>query len=168
MGQGLYDLIYSARNWNKHARVALREELEKHHRQRIPRHFRMGAHQLYGYMPRTAKTREFKRTHWRIDPNLDLVRSGRTSRYIQQQYQITFGGQFGGEAKGGTLQGRLKMPLPFPASRPGRPGSVTLEEIKKEIRATTPAEDREIAEGYRDRLVNLITNQYGPQKKIRG
>lgn len=166
MSDSLYGLICSARLWNKHARTALRAELEKHHQKRIPRHFEMGAHQVYQYAPRTKATRRKKREFWHVPPDLDLVRSGATRTQIKSMHSITLSGQFGGHATGGQLIGRLNMWLPFPASRRGKPNSVTQEEIINEITAITEDEARELTEGYRDRLVDEVNSHHGPTRTV--
>jgi hypothetical protein len=167
MSSVLYDLIHGDRLWNQYARNAMEAELIKHHERRIPRHFAMGAHDVYGYAQRSLTTKIKKKKYWKVPPNLDLVRSNRSKTSIVQRRDITFGGRFGGPGNMGTLQGRLNMYLPYPLRRGKRPGAISPEEIEAEIVRTTDAEAQEIGEGYVARLANQINAFAGPMRFLR-
>ena len=139
MSDGIYDLCNGSRLWNLYARTALAAELLKHHRERIPKHFRLGSRSKYDYKRRKLATERKKIDYWRKPPNLDLVRSGRSQQSVTSRGTITFAGSFGVKGSGGTLQGRLKMNLPYPLKRNDKTkaGGITPEDIEREITAIT-------------------------------
>jgi hypothetical protein len=167
MSDGLYGLTRQDRYWNKYAREALGDELVRHHQENIPKHFRLGAAQQYGYMQRRQTTKNKKRKVWRKPANLDLVRSGVTAKAIMGARQITFAGRMGGPGRGGPgLTGRLNMWLPFPVRRDNPPGRITVEEIKKEIAAVSDAEGQQIAIRVGMGIVNRINAYHGPMRRV--
>lgn len=167
MGQALYELIKSDRLWNRHARSAMADVLVDHHTKRIPRHFRLGAAGRYGYHPRREQTKKKKYWYWHKPRDLDWVRSGRSSRSLIQRRQLRFGGAMGGPNNPGTLQGRLVMRLPYPLRRGNNTGGITPEQLKAEVTSTTSGERREIAESYRDKLVQRINTAHGGMRPYR-
>lgn len=166
LSDGLYQLTRGPRLLNQYARVAMGAELVKHHNTRIPQHFKLGAHNKYGYATRKASTMKKKERYWKKNYALDLVRSGQSEKTVTQRRQITFGGAFGGMGSDSTLQGRLNMVLPRVLLAPPK-GGISPEQIAKEIAATTETENREIAEGFRDRIVNQINAYHGPMRYLR-
>jgi len=165
ISDGLYGLIRGGRLWNQHSRVAMRETLEEHHRKRIPLHFRLGARSKYGYQPRKYSTEHKKERYWRKPGSLDLVRSGSDSRSLIENYTVKFSGAFGGEGSGGTLQGRLVMKHGHPFYR-GKKYGIQIDQIDREITATTNEEDQEIGNKFRDTLVDRINNYHGPMRRF--
>ncbi len=163
LGQEIYDILRGGRLINRYARESLREQLIHHHQTRIPKHFRLGARETYSYAPRKPSYLKEKRLRWRLPSALDLVRSKNTSKSIMQRGDITFTGGFGGVGSPGTLQGRLTMYLPhaFADNR-----TITAQEIKNEITATTYEERLEIAHGYVAGLVQRIRSHSGPMRKV--
>jgi|GEM_PF-5288856 len=159
----------AARVCNSFARLALGDELEKHHRTRIPLHFRLSAHDTYGYKPRLESTRTKKERFWRKPKGLDLVRTGQTASTIMGTYQITFGGGIGGPmaANGASgLQGRLNMRLPFSVSRDNSdPRKVSIDNMKDEITSTTADEQKDIAEGFTAGFARRLATYRGPTRK---
>ena len=169
ISERLFEMAISGRWWNKFGREVLREQLEKHHRERIPKHFRLGAHGTYGYAERREKTKKIKKYYWRKPEDLDLVRSGRTSRQMISQRVISFGGSFGSFDKPGAgLVGRLTMRFPFPTNRDSdSPGAIKIEQLRKEIVSTTEAERLEIQRGYTQGLIAKMTGRFGPLQRYR-
>jgi hypothetical protein len=167
LSDGFYELVKGSRLWNVYARNALGDELLKHYRTRIPLHFRLGAHEKYGYAPRKSITKKRKVRYWKKPADLDQVRSGGQSKFLLSNHRLAFSGSFGTEGSGGVLRGRLIMNRPrrlYPASGSG----ITPEQLDAEITSTTAAERQEIAEGYRDRLVRQINGYHGPMRKTQG
>jgi len=158
----LYDSTRQARIWNAAARDALKEELELHHQQRIPLHFRLGAGSKYQYAPRTSGTKKKKRNYWRKPPELDLVRSGVTSRLAMSARQISFRGSFGsGRSAARGLTGRLTMWVPGYLRRRNKAGGIDFAQIAKEITATTDEEDTAIAIGFGRRFTRKMRQYTG-------
>jgi len=168
MGEAFYDLVVgSGRIWNTHAREALKEELEKHHRERIPKHFRLGARGIYGYERRRQSTERKKVRYWRKPAQLDLVRSGRGSLGIMARRQITFRGRFGGPKAPGTLKGILNMWWPHPLRDNAAVGGLSAEQLSKEVATVTAQEEQDIARGYVGRLIARIRQHRGPMHRYR-
>ncbi len=168
MSEAFYDLVVgSGRIWNQHAREALQEELEKHHRERIPKHFRLGARNTYGYRRRRMSTERKKVRYWRKPAQLDLVRSGRGSLALMAGRQITFRGRFGGPKNPGTLKGMLNMWWPHPLRDNARVGGLSADELSEEVARTTADEQRDIAHGYVGRLISRIRQHRGPMRNYR-
>ena len=167
MSDGLQDLCSGERLWNIYGRAAMAGELEKHHRERIPKHFRLGARSTYNYARRRQSTERKKVKYWRVPANLDLVRTGRSSQSVMRKYSITFGGSFGAGVGGGPLQGRLNMWLPYPLRRNEKVGGISPEQIANEITSVTEGEGYAIANGFRDRVVQQINAYHGPMRKRR-
>ena len=162
MSEVLHGVLVTGRWWNKFAREAMQEVLNTHFETRIPQHFRITAKSKYGYKPRKGITKKLKKSRWHISPDLDLVRSGQTSRYVMSSARITLRGSFGADQRQGAgISGRLTMHLPFPQSRDGRPGSVQQKDMKDEITRTTPDEDRAIREQFRDLLIEKLQSHAG-------
>jgi hypothetical protein len=166
VSEGLQGLFGSARLWNRHGRTAMREELEKHHKTRIPLHFRLGARGIWNYHKRTRETENIKQSRWRKPPTLDLVRSGRSSKAMIANASIKFKGAIGAPGGPGELLGILQMRWPF-FMFPAKPGRIGPAEMEQEIIATTDAEKTAIAEGYLARLTNEINKYHGPMHRIR-
>jgi len=163
MSDGLYGLTRQDRYWNKYTRESLRDELVRHHQETIPKHFRMGAAQQYGYMRRQLHTRMWKRKLFGTNADLDLIKSGVTSKAIMGMRQITFQGSLRGSDG---LTGRLRMRLPFPVYRTAPPGFVTADQIKKEIATVTDAEGQAIAIRVGMGVVNRINAYHGPMRRV--
>lgn len=164
---GFYSLVRGNRLWNTYSRNALGDELLKHHQQRIPKHFQLGAHAKYGYAERKGSTKKKKKNYWKVHPENDQLRSGAQSRVLMANRRIAFSGAFGGPGSGGTLRGRLIMRRPR-ALRQAINGGIGPEQLEKEIVSTTEQERREIGEGYRDRLVRQIAGYHGSMRRYDG
>lgn len=154
------------RVWGQILKSALSEVLVEHHRKRIPLHFKRAARQQYRYQERSPK---YKAKKWGIfKSQLDLVKSGRTRERIERQRQIRFKGGASSWRTGGATIGQLIMQFPFPVARDNnRPGRVKIEQMKKEITATTDVERGEIEYGLGRRIVAAFNSYGGGQRSFK-
>ncbi|HEY2840543.1 MAG TPA: hypothetical protein VGJ26_15410 [Pirellulales bacterium] len=165
----LYDLVggLNARGqlrvWNNIAKSAMSEELVKHHKRRIPGHFKRGAASKYGYMRRTDKYQQIKFKIWRSET--DLVKTGRTRLFITAGRQIRIVGGASSSRTWGAIIGQLVMRLPFPGTRenPLSKG-VSINQMKKEITATTDEERSDMQFGFLDRVQQKFAKFEGGQR----
>lgn len=100
-------LVASPRKHQQLVRAALVEELERHHRETMPKHFEAGNATKYRHAPRTEKYRKIRRERYGSD--VDLVKTRRTLKAILGSHQV----KVSGSANAGTIRGRLSMRLPF-------------------------------------------------------
>ena len=160
---------------NMAGKTALRQQLEIHHANRIPGHFRTTARSKYSYQPRSPGYKAHKREAFRSIT--DLVRTGSTERRVRGSYQIRIGGTIAGRltkkpqtmtarVRNPELIGNLVMRFPFPVSRDNKnPRAVTIRQMADEITAVTQAEQSEIAAGF-ERKYTAELNRYRGNKKL--
>ena len=98
-------LLASPRKHQQLVRAAMAEELDYHHRNVIPEHFKASAHQKYNHKDRSPKYIAYKVRRYRT--GIDHIASGRTMAELRYKRQIIVSGT------GDTLQGQLKLRLPF-------------------------------------------------------
>lgn len=158
LGEAAYDLVSGARAWNRWGRVAMEHVLRWHHEHTIPQHFRLGAAEKYHYAPRLARTKAIKVRRWKLPGDLNLVRTQQSAYSIRSHARVTMRGAFGGE---NGLEGRLHMRLPHPVRRDQRIGH---EQIRREIVAMTPEEQRQMALRYRAKLIEGLLQRVGPMR----
>jgi hypothetical protein len=150
---------------NRAAKDALREEGERHHKERIPGHFKRSAASKYGYKRRKPSYMRFKARRFRSV--LDLVKSGATRQaMINNQPKYRAGGK-AADDEGNSAGLRLTIELQFPfgkaaqqsvakARRLGRrttrgegnTAGVTIRQMRAEIGAITQDEGRDTARGF--------------------
>jgi hypothetical protein len=100
----------SERRHNAFAKAALRYALEKYHSSPtgFPRHFGRSGRRLYDYMPRQEKYAKWKQQKYGTG-GMDMVKTGRTRRWMTSAYRLTVGGTAGAQ----TLNAVLKLTFPF-------------------------------------------------------
>lgn len=161
----LFDLPNRAHN--AAGKQALTAELNEHHRNRIPGHFRQTARDKYGYQPRSRIYMAIKRKLFHSTK--DLVRSGKTERMATSIARVRIGGTVTGSfrpVKGTNrvrvtnpgLIGNLIMRVAFTRGYrdPKDPRRVTTDQMAAEITAVTPAEEQSIAVGFGRRYVAAL------------
>lgn len=83
--------LFNKRGHKKVMRQLLREMIERHHREKLPRHFERNADTApggaYGYAKRTAKYQ--KRKARQVGHQIPLVLTGRLRDHIQSNVRIT-------------------------------------------------------------------------------
>ena len=163
---------------NKAGKEALHKELVLHHATRIPQHFKQAARGKYQYQPRTPGYKAKKKEVFRSIT--DLVRTGRTARWVRTMHQIRIGGTIAGRltknpknmtmrVTNPALVGNLIMRFPFPVSRDNsNPRGVTIRQMADEITAVTQAEQAEIVAGFAKTYAAELNKYRGDRKLIYG
>ncbi|MDQ3288917.1 MAG: hypothetical protein M3Q42_11805 [Pseudomonadota bacterium] len=174
---------------NRAAKDALREEGEKHHKQRMPGHFQRSAAGKYGHMRRKEKYIRFKARRWRSVT--DLVKTGATKMaMLQSQPTIRVGGKAADDdGKSGSL--RLTLTMPFPpgagaqqayaqaspyarkqmkqraAKEQAAASRVTIQQMRKELATIIDPEARDIAKGFIQRYGRHLARALAKSPRIR-
>lgn len=141
-------LLVSNRLHNKLVKELVREELQKHHKVRIPQHFQRSATKKYGYAKRISRRGRLSYYAWKqkkYGSNRDLVKTGDSEREMKAHGQVTVAGA----ATGGNIDGRLKMRFNWRGGtgrvRSQRGFGVGPEQMVKEVQAMTPDEVAEVS-----------------------
>jgi hypothetical protein len=157
-----YDIV--TRHWNRIVKEAMRKALDRHHKTRIPLHFKQEARHRYRYKERGIKYRAWKRKKYHS--TRDLVKTGASERRMRNEKQIIIGGAAEGGKK--PIEGKLRLKFnftqtaSFKASQKKRfiktergwydnskiRGGVTIADMKREIQAFTPEERRQFADDF--------------------
>jgi hypothetical protein len=158
---GLWDLPTVAHN--KAGKEALGEELEEHHKRRIPGHFKQTARGKYHYKERSPIYKAIKKRKYHSIT--DLVRKGDTERMARSQHQVRIGGtvtgtfrQSGEPRSAPGLTGSLIMWVPWSANQRDStsPRAVRTHDMANEITAVTPEEEGNIAYGFGRRYLQRL------------
>lgn len=158
---------------NKAARKAAVLLLQRHHQKNIPEHFKQTARNKYGYKPRSAAYKAYKRKRWHSIT--DLVASGRNRQLITAMGIIRIGGTITGSPKRTSLSGKtygsgrepglraqLRMRGNWPKFRDPRSArAVSIEDMKAEIATVTPAENQQLAQFFRDNYIRELNGYVG-------
>ncbi len=95
------------RHHNRLAKAAIRDVMERFHREKVPDRFKQNARQRFKHFDRSPKYKKFKlRRH---GSTRDLVKTGRTERWMTRAYKLTISGN----ATSGNLKANLSMRFPF-------------------------------------------------------
>ena len=151
----LEDLITQARQWNQHAREAMAEGLSEYHDERIPRHFRQDAREIYDHKERLASylAKKAKRFH----SYRDLVKRGLTEQFVTSARRITLQGSLMSKGAGATLRGNLIMQHAIPVAQDNtHPSHVTIADMKREMTLMTDAEQERFAKNFSHRLATKL------------
>lgn len=99
-----WDEDVNKRNYNKFAKEALAETLEKYHEQKegLEKHFKRDARQRYRHFPRSPKYKKWKQKHGSL---IDLVKTGASKERMLSYRKISVGGS----AANGDLHGKLTV-----------------------------------------------------------
>lgn len=156
---------------NRAAKDALRESAMTHHKERIPMHFKIGAAEKYGYMPRRPKYKRYKLRRW--NEVRDLVSGDRkgppTKDFIKQPPVIRAGGKAANpDGSAGLLKLSIVLKLPFPTSGDAyRPNGVSGVQMKREIAVVIASEGKEIAEQFKAAYVRILNEMLSKRPRIR-
>ncbi len=156
---------------NRAAKEALRECALKHHKERIPLHFKVGATEKYGYAPRAEGYKRKKLR--RYNEIRDLVSGDRrgppTKEFTKQPPKIRVGGKAtNDDGTAGALRLSIVIKLPFIASSDEyRPGRVSGKQIKREIAVVLPHEAAEISQEFKDNYVRILNEMLSKRPRIR-
>jgi hypothetical protein len=142
---------------------ALRREMVKHHKKRIPGHFKQSARSKYKHKPRKRRYMAWKRKVHKSAR--DLVMTGLTEKKFRSRYDKI---EVGGGGKSSAVHVKMTLKWPFDTSfrmtrrgggsRPKRratPG-VTLEIMNREMEAFTEQERNEINESFKNQYFKLL------------
>lgn len=157
ISEEIFDL--PGRAHNLAGKEALRDELVRHHRERIPLHFRQNARDRYRYKKRSDVYLAIKRR--KTHSTTDLVYSGATKSMVRGLGMVRIGGTMTGStykngAKAGQvraeagLSGHLVMQIPFSIGYrdSADPSRVHSADIADEITRVRDDEEREMAAGF--------------------
>ena len=156
---------------NRAAKDALRECAIKHHKERIPLHFKVGASEVYGYAPRAESYKRKKLR--RYNEIRDLVSGDRrgppTKEFVKQPPKIRVGGKAtNDDGTAGFLKLSIVIKLPFTASGDDyRPGRVSGKQIKREIAVVLASEATEIAKEFKENYVRILNEMLKKRPRIR-
>lgn len=152
---------------NRAVREQLTQELENHHRRRMPGHFEATNRAKYKHMERKPGWKAKKMNVWRS--RTDLVASGRTKRFMLSTYKITVSGT---ASSGKGVVGTLRMRFPFPASFEHSTNRVSLQQMAKELQTFTSEEESQMTKsfgtGYTARIKAALANSPKLRKRIGG
>lgn len=152
---------------NQASKEAARRTLAKHHKKRIPDHFKQTNRSKYDHKARSARTKAYKKK--KFGSITDLVKTGRTKQSMTATSpQI----QVGGTASS-IMTGTMFMRFPFPVELEVRkPYSVTAAVMAEEIARWTETEAQSAADDYRNFYVEefekLTENSPRLKKQTRG
>lgn len=150
-------LVNSPRLHNQFVKAGVRDELQTHWLKRIPLHFVQSAHAKYGYAKRSPRYISFKIR--RYGTGTDLVKTGRTRTTMKTVAKITVGGSATG-GKGDGVKGQLRLRFPFFGGGGGvlsqSKQRANLENMRREIEATTAAERVEITNSLGARYIQRV------------
>lgn len=173
--------ITQERIHNRIVKDALRHALELHHKNRLPRHFKSGAHARYGYKTRGKAYNEKKRQA--TGKAIDLVLSGASRDNILAHKQIVMGGAAESSKKAleGTLvvrfafntqhkPGRYKAQQPGSSIRPYRPKAATagvdLAQMKREVAAFDDRDRANFRDDFFSHYTTAIRNYKSGRKRV--
>lgn len=170
---------------NRAAKDALRDEAEKHHKERIPGHFTRGAAQKYGHMRRTPRYMRMKAR--RFGSVADLVKTAASRDEMIANAKIRVGGKAADdEGNSGNLNASIELRFVFgrdaqkavaKAIRTGklrrghRSGAhrsgVTIAQLRKEISTITDGEHYQVARGFLRRYGENLASALSRAPRIR-
>lgn len=148
---------------NKISKAAMTEVLLRHHKQRMPGHFKQSARQKYRHRPRNEIYKFRKRQKFRSI--LDIVKTGRTKRRFTMIKPLIQIGGSGTDSKG--IRGRAFYRFPFPAAKDNKPQSVTTDQLAKELSTILREEREQIAEQYGQAFMTLLFDELETRPRIR-
>lgn len=153
------------RDHNRILKAILRDVLREHWKKRIPEHFRTGARNKYKYARRSSSYKRQKLR--RYGSRTDLVKTGRTRASVTGAAQFRMGG--GGKRK---IRATVKWRLPFSGGtgrfrNPGSSQASTIQNIRREITATTEREQAEMADEVERRYVEAVEQHLATRKRRR-
>lgn len=158
-------LMQSARLTRIHntvSKLALRRVLMKHHKERIPDHFKQTNRNKYDHKERSSRTKAYKRR--KFGSITDLVKTGRTRQSMTAtRPQVQIGGS------GATVMtGKMFMRFPFSVDlSPGTGKTVTPAVMAAEIARWTETEAQEAAEDYRNFYVDEFEKATANSPRLR-
>lgn len=157
------------RQHNVFAKQALRETLERYHRDRnaFPRKFKRGNRQLYGFQPRQEAYVKYKQKRWR-QGGMDMVKRGRTRAWMNMAYKL----RLGGTAVAKTLSATLVTTFPFKGGsgrfrKPQSRQAITIERMIQELQRFADDEPRLMAMWFYEAYMRQATEYRRTRKRIR-
>lgn len=138
---------YKNNVWNRFAADSLREELEKHHKLRVPYHFQYSRQKAYDYKRRSKKWFIMRRKYYKSQT--DLKASGAMQAQITQARSISVAGSWRGSEG---LVGKLRMRFRHKEWGKHQRG-VSPKDMVKEVQKITDREKQEINIGFGNRLI---------------
>ena len=163
----------SDRRHNQFAKVAMREAIAKYHEKQVPRKFKRDARQRYGYKPRGKKYERYKQRKYG-NGSIDMVKTGRTRRWMTSAYKLTVGGT----ASDRSLNATLKLTFPFKggsgslaASRFGKGrranGARVIAQLISEMQRFANDEPALIVEWWRKSYMRQVDEFRATRKRVR-
>lgn len=145
---------------NRAAKTALREVMLKHHKTRIPDHFKKSKQKKYNYAKRSPATLAIK-AKTRRENMPDLVKRGRLSRKITQRIDVNTSGK--ASAGDVSVIGKMRMP---PMRPDFKTAGVTMAVMIDEIERMTTKEQSDIAFEFVERYIAILDKEI-KGKKVR-
>lgn len=165
-----WDPDVSKRNYNKFAKQALRQTLEKYHENKegFEKHFRRDARQRYRHFPRSPGYKKWKQRHGSL---IDLIKTGASQERMLSQRQITIGGS----GANSDLRGRLRVW--FKASmkggqsgrfrNPDHPSAVTIQKMIIELQRFDESDPGRLAKWFAEAFMKLVGDWRKNRKRRR-
>lgn len=164
-----WDEDVSKRNYNKFAKEALLETLEKYHEQKegFEKHFRRDARQRYRHWPRSPKYKKWKQRHGSL---IDLVKTGASKERMLSQRKI----QIGGSGANGDLRGKLTVWFK-PSLRggsgsfrnPDHPSAVTIQKMIIELQRFDESDPGRLGKWFAEAFMKRVGEWRGQRKRRR-
>lgn len=158
----------SDRRHNQFAKQAMRYALERYHEDKrgFPRHFKREGRRLYDYDARDVKYVRAKQKRYKTG-GLDMVKTGRTRRWMLAARRISVGGT----AIGKTLTGTLKLRFPFKGGtgkfrKPTSHGAITIQQLVAEMQRFADDEPPLVAQWFHEEYMRQVEEfRRGRQRK---
>ncbi|MCZ6655572.1 MAG: hypothetical protein O7D91_21395 [Planctomycetota bacterium] len=151
---------------NKYAKQAARVMMEKHHAVNVPKHFKRGARQRYGYKPRNPRYVRSKQRRYHTG-GLDLVKTSRSKRRMTTQFRL----KVGGNAEQRTLTPVLILRWPFKGGtnkfKKHSHQAVTIQQMTKEMERFANDEPAMLAKWFLDEYMRLVDNHRSARQRKR-
>ena len=153
------------RHHNRIAKQAVRNTMERFHREKVPDRFKQDARRRFKHFERSPKYKKFKlRRH---QSTIDLVKTRRTKNWMTRAYKL----RVGGSAGGGNLKATLILTFPFKGGS-GRFKRRTRQSDKigqmiLEIQRFAADEPAILAEWFKEEYMKLVENFRSTRKRTR-
>lgn len=153
------------RHHNRLSKEALKNTIERFHRELFPDRFRQDARQKFDHFPRSPKYQKYKLRRYRS--TIDLVKTGRTQRWMTRAYKL----RIGGTAERGNLKATLTMNFPFKGGS-GRFKKVTrqsqvIQKMILELQRFANHEPEILARWFKEEYMKLVDNFRSTRKRKR-
>jgi len=155
----------SKRHHNRIVKEALRNTMARFHAEKIPDRFKQSARQRLDHAPRSERYKRYKRRKFRS--TIDLVKTGRTQRWMTRAFKL----RVGGTASGNNLKANLILTFPFKGGS-GRfkkrtHQAVNIANMILEIQRFANEEPAILAAWFKEEYMKLADEFRSTRKRIR-